>query len=138
MYQDSDFYMANILGLKRQGHQLFLLSNSNEIHRDYIQSLYCKQFIELFNEQFYSYEIKLAKPDIKVFEHIVLKHKLKADECLFLDDNDKNIRAAITAGMSAIQFTVHDSIARIETILNPQHIPTRVEQYDPQVSVFTI
>lgn len=54
---------------------------------------------------FISDEIGIAKPDKKIFRFILKKHRIKSDECIFIDDNDKNIISAKELGFNTIHYT---------------------------------
>lgn len=58
--------------------------------------------------------IGIAKPDDGIYKHFLEKFNLKAEECLFMDDNPQNVIAARCNGMKAIRFT--DS-AQIKALL---------------------
>src|SRR3989338_9883557 len=45
------------------------------------------------------------KPDPAFFQYILEKIKLQAEECLFIDDKERNVLAAITLGIDSILFT---------------------------------
>ena len=47
-------------------------------------------------------EERLAKPDEKIYLLLLERYGLEAAECLFIDDNARNIRAAKTLGFHAI------------------------------------
>ena len=52
-----------------------------------------------------SSEEKLVKPDVAIYNRLCEKFGLRADECLFTDDRQANIDAALSAGMQAVLFT---------------------------------
>ena len=61
--------------------------------------------LQLFDEldgAVLSYQERLLKPDPKMFSLLLSRYQLDADACLFLDDAQDNIRAALDAGMNAI------------------------------------
>lgn len=45
---------------------------------------------------------RLAKPDERIYLLLLERYKLAANECLFIDDNARNIRAAKTLGFHTI------------------------------------
>ena len=47
---------------------------------------------------------KLIKPDYKIYEILLNRYNLKAQNTIFIDDNIKNINAAKELGLYAIQF----------------------------------
>lgn len=79
-----------------------LISNSNtgEI-RPILQSNGLEQ---MFDEIIISGEVKLAKPDPNVFNLMLKKLGALAEECIFTDDNIRNIEAALSVNMQAIHF----------------------------------
>ena len=44
------------------------------------------------------------KPDIKIFNLFLKRFDLKAQDCLFIDDSEKNVIAAKGLGMTALVF----------------------------------
>lgn len=61
----------------------------------------------------YSAEVKLLKPDTRIYQIILDELRLPANECLFVDDKPVNIEAARALGMKAVvcrdtQQTIND------------------------------
>lgn len=50
-------------------------------------------------------DVRLLKPDAAIFNCLLNKYGLKAEESVFIDDNAENVDGAIAAGLSAIRFT---------------------------------
>jgi len=63
-----------------------------------------KDFDCIFN----SSEVGVLKPDPEIFRHVLDAIKAKPEECLFVDDNEKNVRAAEDLGFKAILFKNND------------------------------
>ena len=84
-------------------YRLFLLSNTNELHIAWIQNILGIDFYHDFKncfEQFYlSHEIKLRKPDTEIYEFVLNKNNLVAEETLFIDDLEENTTAANKLGI---------------------------------------
>ncbi|KAB1067260.1 HAD family phosphatase [Tamlana haliotis] len=83
--------------LKDSGkYKLILLSNTNELHIDYIkgQVNFFDEFKNCFDKFYLSHEINLAKPNYDIFEFVLEENNLNAEECLFIDDNKDNIISA--------------------------------------------
>ncbi|MFD0962796.1 HAD-IA family hydrolase [Pseudofulvibacter geojedonensis] len=85
-------------------YRCFLLSNTNEIHIDWIKNDWG---IELYNdfkscfEQFYlSHEIGFRKPNKDIYEFVLHENKLNASETLFIDDTKENTDAAKKIGFN--------------------------------------
>ena len=49
-----------------------------------------------------SYTVHLAKPDPAIYQTLLDRYGLKAEECVFLDDTKANIDGALRAGMQGI------------------------------------
>ena len=54
----------------------------------------------------------LVKPDPRLFQVLLDRYQLKAEECLFVDDNPDNVAAAEGMGMQGIVFTGADDLRK--------------------------
>ncbi len=54
---------------------------------------------------------RIVKPDPAIFQLLLDRYRLKAAECLFIDDNPGNVEAARRVGMSALRFESADKLA---------------------------
>lgn len=79
-------------------YKLVLLSNTNELHINWVKENvpFYNEFKNCFNAFYLSQEIQLRKPNKDIFEFVLDENNLKADECLFIDDNQNNIDTANT------------------------------------------
>ncbi|MDN3665444.1 HAD family hydrolase [Algibacter miyuki] len=77
-------------------YKLILLSNTNELHINWIKESvsFFEDFKNCFDAFYLSHEINLRKPNADIFEFVLKENKLKAEECLFIDDNKDNIETA--------------------------------------------
>ncbi len=87
----------------KKNYKILLLSNSNEIHYDlYVRDLQLRfgyrEFDELFDKAYFSFDLHLSKPDIEIYEFVMYQHKLNPAHTLFIDDNLENIKAAKSLG----------------------------------------
>jgi len=84
-------------------YRLFLLSNTNEMHIEWIRNNWGIELFQDFKncfEQFYlSHEIHFRKPNADIFEFILKENKLKAEETFFIDDTLENTIAAGKLGI---------------------------------------
>ncbi len=70
-----------------------------------IQIAYRKyDFFQLFDGIVVSGEEKLIKPDKRIYEVLLDRYNLNAEESVFIDDNHANIKAARELGFKAILF----------------------------------
>ena len=86
--------------LKEKGYGIYLLSNySEKLFRMHTEGL---PFWESVDGYVVSYEIHVIKPNPPIYEHLLQKYCLKAEECLFFDDRPENTEAAENLGMEAV------------------------------------
>lgn len=101
----------------RSKYMVYLLSNTNSIHWDYV----CKNAFnyrgfrveDYFEETFLSYEMHLAKPDQAIFEKMLQDANLLAEETLFIDDSEANCKAAREVGIHAHHYHIGDDLSKI-------------------------
>lgn len=81
--------------------KLILLSNTNEIHIDWIKENvhFFEDFRKCFDAFYLSHEINYRKPDMDIYEFVLNRHDLKPEECLFIDDTKENTDAAAALGI---------------------------------------
>ena len=87
--------------LKREGYRVYVLSNACDRFYDYFPGSFP---LEEWDGVVVSSDVKLIKPDKAIYELILKKYDLVADECIFLDDRTENIQGANTVGMHGIRF----------------------------------
>ena len=61
-------------------------------------------FLDSFAGLVISGEIGIAKPDPRIFSHLLDAHRLEARELLFVDDRAKNVAAARATGIDGVVF----------------------------------
>lgn len=91
-------------------YRLFVLSNTNAIHvpalNKIVENVSGKPNIHAFFEKVYfSYEVKMRKPEREIYEHVLNDSQLKSEETLFLDDKEENLVAAQAVGIQTGQIT---------------------------------
>lgn len=84
-----------------QQYKLLLLSNTNELHIDWIKEniSFFKEFKSCFDSFYLSHEINLRKPETRIFEFVLKEQQLNPAETLFIDDTKENTDAAATLGI---------------------------------------
>lgn len=92
--------------LKTMGYGIYILSN-------YSRNLFEKHtkgasFLEDADGMVVSYQIHIAKPDKKIYEYLLNKYNLIAQECIFFDDRPDNTKAARQMGIEAVTVTGQD------------------------------
>lgn len=87
-------------------YKIYLLSNTNPIHIQYINNLMLKThkltLEDLFIKTYYSFEMGLRKADVRIFQHILDENNLAGAETLLVDDLESNILAAKDLGIQTL------------------------------------
>ncbi len=87
--------------VESKGFGVYVLSNAHKSFYSYFPRYFNLDF---FDGVVVSADVHTVKPDIKIYKHLLEKHNLKPEECLFVDDRADNVEGAIKAGMKAFQF----------------------------------
>lgn len=90
-----------IKNLKKEGHRVILLSNSNAIHYSkWIQPYFDRLggMDLFFDAVYFSHQLHLAKPNANIFQYVLKKEDERAENILFLDDGAQNIEMARSIG----------------------------------------
>lgn len=95
--------MADLLNGLKQSYELCLLSNTNQCHYEFIQESFDVE--RHFDNVVLSYEVGCAKPAREIYGAVVERVGVPAGQCLFIDDLEINVRAAMDFGMNAVLFT---------------------------------
>jgi putative hydrolase of the HAD superfamily len=90
-----------LLALKRK-YPLILVSNTNELHIDFVRTNY--RVLDYFDHHVLSYEVGSLKPERKIFEYAIAVSGHEPEALFFIDDREENIVAARQLGMHAHQF----------------------------------
>jgi 2-haloacid dehalogenase len=88
--------------LKACGVRLYALSNWSAETFPIARPMF--EFFEWFDGIVISGEVKMIKPDPRIFAHVLEKFGLVPSETVFVDDNAENVRAAEAAGFVGIVF----------------------------------
>ena len=109
---------VNLLKDLKNKFSIFLLSNTNTIHIDYIFENIGKdryqEFYNLFDKVYYSYEVKLRKPDPNIFLLLIEENNLNVKNTLFIDDSIQHINSAKKIGLQT--YHLNNKIESLETI----------------------
>ena len=83
-------------------YKLILLSNTNELHIDWIKGSipFYEAFKNCFDAFYLSHDIQLRKPNRDIFEFVLKENNVNANDCLFIDDNEDNIKTADSLGIT--------------------------------------
>lgn len=99
MILESDPDRLTLLQALRERYNVYLLSNTNQIHYDHLNTKFRQLYgiaclDELFDKAYYSFRVGLRKPTREIFMHVLTDEQLEPTETLFIDDLAKNIQTA--------------------------------------------
>lgn len=82
-------------------YKIGLLSNAAT---DWLDSLFEPWQVELFDEKVLSYQIGTTKPDPRMYQAVIERLGVTAEECVFIDDNQSFCEAAQALGMHTVHY----------------------------------
>ncbi len=103
-----DFCMVPLEGaikfchfVKNEGYGIYVLSNAGIEFYQYFSKYFDPAF---FDGIVISAEEHILKPDVRIYQSLLARYALKAEECLFIDDRQDNVEGAQACGMMAYRF----------------------------------
>lgn len=110
-----------VTALRGAGVRCYLATNQDEHRgRHMHESL---GYADLFDGTFYSYELRVAKPDPAYFRAVLDRLHLAAGEVLFIDDSAANVASARRAGLAAEQWHVEHGVDVLQQLLRDHGLP---------------
>lgn len=103
----------------RKLYRVYLLSNTNELHLEWVHEDLKKHHgiadfeTRFFDKVYYSHEIHLRKPDAEIYNFVTQDARLEPLETIFIDDLKPNIEAARLAGWNTYHHNPKDDIAGV-------------------------
>ena len=103
MIEPPEEYKLEYINGLRKSYKIFLLTNNNP----YIINWACTQgftssgkaLTDYFDKIYVSFRMKCTKPGLKIYQMMIEDAGINPAESLFIDDSEKNIRAAKACGM---------------------------------------
>ncbi len=106
MVTGRDYAIPWIERIKAAGYKVYYLSNFSE--KAYNECRDALTFDEHCDGGIYSFTERLVKPDPAFFNLLLDRYGLKASECIFFDDTERNVIAARECGFHSFVFTNPD------------------------------
>jgi len=106
---------VELVKMLRNRYNLFLLSNTNEIHLPAVLEMMDKSHSPgimgtLFEKEYYSCRMGMRKPDLEIFDKVIEENLLDRETTLFIDDSIQNIVGAEAAGIQTMHCTKEVSL----------------------------
>lgn len=108
-------YRLDFLVQLSQKYKLYLLSNTDQIHIQYFEqkvgTAFAKIFYSCFHKVYFSYNLNLRKPDLKIYQKVLLDIDRNQNQVLFVDDKLQNTQVAASLGIAVWNLQVgHDDV----------------------------
>jgi len=100
--------VSSLLPKLKPNYKLVLLSNTNEIHKQYGWRQY--DFIKYFDKLILSHEVNAVKPEEKIYSAVEAFTELPPETHLFIDDILEYVEGAKKMGWDGIQFTGYEKL----------------------------
>ncbi len=118
MLLDIPLQRIQLLEKLKRNYRVFLLSNTNDIHlqcfNQIAKGVTGQPGLEpWFHKAYYSHLLKMRKPDVEIYEHVLQENHLQPAATLFLDDNLANLEGARQAGIQTFHVQQPDLIFTI-------------------------
>jgi len=84
-------------------HELWLMSNTNVWHLDYVRSQF--DYFAYFTSNCNSCDTTFVKPEREIFETAIQRSGCPASDLTFIDDRQANVDAARALGINALRYT---------------------------------
>jgi putative hydrolase of the HAD superfamily len=102
----------------KEKYNLYLLSNTNHIHIQEVNNILhqtsgIRNLNLLFDKVYLSYEMKMSKPHLEIYNFVLEEQKLNGSETVFIDDNKDNIIGAQNAGLETIHVEAPHTILEL-------------------------
>ena len=109
-------YKGVLLNRLAESYDIYILSNNNPIVAPHMPEYFAAagvSFGNLFKKSFLSYEMKMLKPSDAFYKEVISEIGGAAEDMLFVDDSQKNVDAAIAAGLPSVFYQAGSDLAAL-------------------------
>jgi HAD superfamily hydrolase (TIGR01509 family) len=99
----SEAMIAFAKTLRQKGIKVFILSNNFKERAEYYG--HYPWIHEAVDKVYFSWQTGFVKPDIKAWRMVLTENNLMPEECIYFDDQQKNLDASESVGIKAFMFT---------------------------------
>lgn len=117
MIRRYDYAIPWLKELKEKGYHVYYISNF--AHKAHVECEKALDFLEEMEGGILSYQDRLIKPDPEIYRLLCSRYGLKAEECIFIDDTERNVLAAQKEGMKGLIFhTLEQTREELDQLLS--------------------
>lgn len=100
---EENFETINILKeLKEKKYKILLLSNTNELHFNFVKRKF--DIVNIFDDYILSYKVGSIKPSVNIFKEALIKTNVDPINLIYIDDIKEYVIVAESLGMIGITF----------------------------------
>lgn len=96
--------------LRGKGIKVFILSNNFKERAGYYG--HYPWIHDAVDKVYFSWQTGFVKPDLKAWESVLKENGLRPDECVYFDDQEKNLKAAERVGIRSFMFVGETELER--------------------------
>lgn len=96
-----DILLINLTKKLKKRYKIAILSDQWQLAKEIFRQV---GFHNHFNQAIFSCDVGTRKPELRIYKIALKKLKLKPQECVFIDNLEKNLRPAKKLGMKTILF----------------------------------
>ncbi len=89
--------------LKERGIKIITLSNNFKERAEYYE--HYPWMASIVDRAYFSWRTGLVKPDVEAWKVVLRDFAILPEECIYFDDQEKNLKAAESLGICSIEFT---------------------------------
>lgn len=99
---------VHLLKSLRKDYHVFILSNTNGIHIDYVNRMmipltgFSGMLDDFVHKAYYSHRVGARKPDREIYRQLLDENNLLPEQVVFLDDKPANVETAVGLGIHGI------------------------------------
>ena len=97
--------------LREKGIKVFILSNNFKERANYYDQY--PWMHEAIDKVYFSWQTGFVKPDSKAWQFVLSENNLKPEDCIYFDDQQKNLDSAESVGIKSYLFTDETELERI-------------------------
>lgn len=99
--------------LREKGIKVFILSNNFKERAEYYG--HYSWIHDAVDKVYFSWQTGFVKPDPKAWQVVLSENNLNGEDCIYFDDQQKNLDAAESAGIKSYMFTTEAELEEIVT-----------------------
>lgn len=96
--------------LREKGIKVFVLSNNFKERAEYYG--HYSWIHEAVDKVYFSWQTGFVKPDVKAWQLILSENSLRPEDCVYFDDQQKNLDSAESIGIKSYMFTNENELEK--------------------------